>query len=58
MLERDEWQRFVKRYPNQKARKAADAAVEAAELEYPDITLEHACSVWNDAYVTAVSGKS
>lgn len=48
-MERDEWNKFTKRYPNQRARKAADEAVDQLPNE---TSLINACEVWNDIYLS------
>lgn len=48
MLEKKEWELFIKRYPSKAAREAADKAVD--ELS-DDVTLIDACSVWSDKYI-------
>lgn len=51
-MERKEWAEFVKRFPNQKAREAADLAV---DMLGDDISLSGAIEVWNDIY-TKIAG--
>lgn len=52
-MERKDLEIFMKRYPNQNARKAADLAIDGLDEYTPMIRV---CSVWNDAY-NDVAGK-
>lgn len=42
---------FNRKYPNVRARDAADVAVDEAEKNNRDLTLDEAASIWNDTYV-------
>lgn len=50
MKSRDEDAHFLQRYPNAKARRAADEATERAWTDLPAITLESCCVVWLTVY--------
>ncbi len=50
MLEREEWLKFIKRYPDAKARRAADEASDAAMEHDPGISIETLATIWNDKY--------
>ncbi len=49
-MERNDWIEFSKIYPTQKARIAADLALDNADV---NISLIEACKIWNDAYNAA-----
>ena len=53
MCERKDFQIIQKRYPSQKAREAADRAVD--ELD-DSVTLGEAMVIWNNKYVEAGGG--
>lgn len=50
MLEREEWLKFIKRYPDAKARRAADEATDLAMEHDPGISVETLAEIWNDKY--------
>lgn len=50
MLEREEWLKFIKRYPDAKARRAADEASDSAMDHDPGISVETLACIWNDTY--------
>lgn len=51
MLEREEWLKFIKRYPDANARRAADKAADIAMDHDPGISVETVAVIWNDEYL-------